>query len=1102
MASESWALGLLELITVINSSANGQGLDLAEMRPFRWRRGAESRSDPSPSDYSATSCSSSSSSSSRTIFPSGIKQLHCPLKSTVDIVFIHGLTGDRERTWTVEGASEPWPKTLLPSKLPTARILTFGYDAYVADWKSVVSQNRIANHAYNLLTSLAHYRDDDNTNEHPIIFVCHSLGGLICQDALNTARQRTERHLQAIFRSARGIIFLGTPHHGAGLAVWAERLSRYIGVVKQMNSKILEVLRADSEVLARVQDGFHTMVRARSQEGYQPIEISCFYEELPLQGVGLVVPQDSAIIPGYIPIGIHSNHMDMGKFATADDPGFVSIYGELRRWVREMGKTGLAQENSSASDSVRESQTAPGEQNRDEIPTSQFIVPYPNNSQFVGRSEILERLKSQLGHQAPCTNDQTHRRLALCGLGGIGKTQIALAYVFWLRKTSPDVSIYWVHASSVERFRQAYAEIAEVCQIPGYDDPKADILSLLKRWLEHKNGGRWFMVIDNADNAELFCRPTEPADTVGEKYLGQYIPESAHGTVLVTTRNKQLGLRLVEGIRTRLIEVGKMGDVDCCELLRTWLDPSLVAAEKLSILASRLEQLPLALAQAAGFIQENTINLDSYLHLLDQGDQSFIGLLSEEFATVGRDSGMPHAVAATWMLSFEQIERHNPLAGQLLLFMSLFDRQAIPMEFLSHFSHFHPNCTQLQLTKALGILKAFSLITEENGQSLYMHRLVQLVTQKWLSRKGIMTQFVEKALLTVSRYYPYGSFETREKCATYLPHVQAVLKLDGTKSRDEDIARASLLHCTAALFSLRGQLDLAEEVQIRATEILERVLGPTHPNTLTSMNNLAGIYNEQAQLDKAKSLCAKVMEIRKTVLGPEHPETLQSMSILSTIHWGQGQWKEAESLEMQAMEIRKTVLGPEHPDMLQAMANLATVYYSQDRWKEAQSLLAQVLGVEKTVFGPEHPVTLNTMSNLASTYYRQGQQEEAESFSRQALEAQRAVLGPNHPDTIRSVSNLGSVYAAQGRWKEAESLALQALEWRKTVLGPNHPDTAFSMSRLAQAWESQGRIDEALQLMEDCVQVRSRVLGLDHPTMAESIAAVDRLRGEAGRRTE
>ncbi|KAE8142283.1 hypothetical protein BDV38DRAFT_295081 [Aspergillus pseudotamarii] len=251
----------------------------------------------------------------RKAFPAGLKLLCGPNDGTIDIVFVHGLTGDRDATWTAPGAEEPWPKTLLPSKLPTARIFTFGYDAYVADWRSVVSRSLIANHAYNLLASLSNYRENDAT-------------------ALFTSKQRPEPHLHNILRSTRGIIFLGTPHHGASLAKWADFVCRSISLVKQTNSEIVNVLKRDSEVLARIQDGFHTMVRS---VGPPPIEVTCFYEEVPVLGVGLVVPQDSAVLPGYVPIGIHSNHMDMTKFSSVDDPGFMAICGELRRWSKDTG---------------------------------------------------------------------------------------------------------------------------------------------------------------------------------------------------------------------------------------------------------------------------------------------------------------------------------------------------------------------------------------------------------------------------------------------------------------------------------------------------------------------------------------------------------------------------------------------------------------------------------------------------------------------------------------------------------------------------------------------------------------------------------------------
>ncbi|KAF2497385.1 hypothetical protein BU16DRAFT_457660 [Lophium mytilinum] len=294
------------------------------MESVRWFLGSKRKAEDA--ERSTSSSTSSTSGKRRKSFPSGIKLLHASENSVVDIIFVHGLTGDREKTWTAKGAASPWPHTLLAAKVPNTRILTFGYDAYVSDWKGMVSKNRIGNHAMNLLSA----------DTRPIIFVCHSLGGLVCEDALVQAGQRPEDHLRSILHSTHGIVFLGTPHHGSGLAQWAEQIARSIGVLKQTNPEIIAVLKRDSEVLARIQDGFHTMIRSRSKEGLRPIEITCFYEELPLPSIGEVVPRHSAILPGYIPIGIRSNHMDMTKFESEDDPGFTAVAGELSRWAKDV----------------------------------------------------------------------------------------------------------------------------------------------------------------------------------------------------------------------------------------------------------------------------------------------------------------------------------------------------------------------------------------------------------------------------------------------------------------------------------------------------------------------------------------------------------------------------------------------------------------------------------------------------------------------------------------------------------------------------------------------------------------------------------------------
>ncbi|KAK4119398.1 hypothetical protein N657DRAFT_650215 [Parathielavia appendiculata] len=229
------------------------------------------------------------------------------------------------------------------------------------------------------------------------------------------------------------------------------------------------------------------MVKARSREGQGQIDITCFFEELPLPGVGQVVPQHSAILPGYIPIGIHSNHMDMARFVSADDPGFTAVCGELRRWIKQIDTSERRHREPPASDHTGRSGDG---QDGCTSSAARFLVPYTSNPDFVGRSDILELLKSQLGHGQPLTGGASQPRACLHGLGGIGKTQIALAYAFWLRETHPDVSVFWVHASSAERFRQAYGFLAQECQVPGYDDPKTDVLQLVKRWLERKDCGR------------------------------------------------------------------------------------------------------------------------------------------------------------------------------------------------------------------------------------------------------------------------------------------------------------------------------------------------------------------------------------------------------------------------------------------------------------------------------------------------------------------------------------------------------------------------------------------------------------------------------------
>ncbi|THC94020.1 hypothetical protein EYZ11_006492 [Aspergillus tanneri] len=267
-------------------------------------------------------------------FPDGIKVLYDCSDAAVDICFIHGLTGDRDNTWTAHGHSTPWPKTLLPPNLYQARIITYGYDAYIAR-KSVASSNRLIDHAINLLNDLTDDRDSRNASSRPLIFVAHSLGGLVCKKAILLSRHNPEPHLRGVFDCTKGVIFMGTPHKGAWMADWAKIPASALGLVKSTNVMLLDILQRDDQLLESIQIDFLAMIRELRESG-RGLEITCFFEELPLPYVGKVVSKESATFEGYSSRSIHANHKDMTKFASAEENGLRRLLGELNRWVSQV----------------------------------------------------------------------------------------------------------------------------------------------------------------------------------------------------------------------------------------------------------------------------------------------------------------------------------------------------------------------------------------------------------------------------------------------------------------------------------------------------------------------------------------------------------------------------------------------------------------------------------------------------------------------------------------------------------------------------------------------------------------------------------------------
>lgn len=268
-------------------------------------------------------------------FPDGVKVLCNPPDAVVDICFIHGLSGNREGTWTAKGQDAPWPALLLPPIL-SARISTYGYNAYLVRKGAGVaaaapSANRLLDHAANFLLDLTNDRAACRATGRPLVIVAHSMGGLVCKQALLLSRGHPDAHFHDMADSLRGIVFMGTPHRGSWMANWGATPASVLSVFRPTNVSLLDVLETESQFLEAAQDQFLSLLRRQLESG-AGVEITCFFEELPSFGSMAVVPKESAILEGYRHFSIHATHAGMVKFASADDTGFKRVSGELLRW--------------------------------------------------------------------------------------------------------------------------------------------------------------------------------------------------------------------------------------------------------------------------------------------------------------------------------------------------------------------------------------------------------------------------------------------------------------------------------------------------------------------------------------------------------------------------------------------------------------------------------------------------------------------------------------------------------------------------------------------------------------------------------------------------
>lgn len=688
-------------------------------------------------------------------------------------------------------------------------------------------------------------------------------------------------------------------------------------------------------------------------------------------------------------------------------------------------------------------------------------IPYSRNPFFLGRESELLRI-----HQNLQTGQATAHALpqAISGLGGIGKTQLALEYAY--RYHQDYAAVLWARAESSDALISSYIALATLLQLPERKAKTQEAtVWAVKTWLQtHRD---WLLILDNADELTL---------------LTDFLPPSLGGHLLLTTRAAATGQ-----IAHRL-EIETLGPAHGALLLlrRATLIAHDATLEQTSqeerVLALQISRelggLPLALDQAGAYLEETGMDLEQYWQIYQQHRTDLLqrrGNLAVDY---------PAPVATTWSLSFQRVEEKNPAAAELLRLCAFLAPDAIPEEFLIAGASLGPDAIPGDImiagalfkpvlapvaadtfrhNQVIESLRAYSLIRRDpREKTLSIHRLVQAVIQNQLSEEERHT-WAERVVLMVYAVLPLARYATWSQWERLLPQalaaVQWIERYHLMGARVEHV-----LFETAFYLRDRVRYAEAELLYQRLLHIQEQRLGPEHFEMAYSLNNLADLYHQQGKYAEAEPLYWRALHIFEQWLGPEHPQVTDPINNLANLYRDQGKYAEAKPLYWRALSILDPKKASWHPKVASFLCSLAKLYYLQGKYAEAERLYRRALAICEQQFEPEHPQVTYPLNGLADLYRQRGEYMEAEQFYQRALHIREQALGVQHPETAKTIHGLAWLREAQGNHEEAKSLYTRALAICEQALGAHHPQTTETRTHLIALLHARGQHEEAAKL--------------------------------------
>jgi len=755
---------------------------------------------------------------------------------------------------------------------------------------------------------------------------------------------------------------------------------------------------------------------------------------------------------------------------------------------------------------------------------------------FKGREDMVEKLRSALGAGKTAAITQVH---AIHGLGGVGKTRLAVEYAWRMLEEGRYWGVFFVVADTEANLNTNLANLAGLLNLPEKNSKEQPIIvEAVLRELERRTG--WLIIFDNVDSNES-----------AESLRDEILPRLSTGGVLMTSRRSNWPDDIAD------LPIDKLAEPDAVAYIIEKTESNRSKSTDDEALAKQvaceLDCLPVALEQAGGYINQRRIGFSTYLKELNKSCEKVLSWHNKDLVKY------PVAVLSTWQTTEVHL---GPPERTILRLASFLAPEAIPVELFESQPELIISAGKLLLEEKDQSSKSRKLEKEFNVRDLLanlaswsmitltedrftIHRLVQDSIRLSIPKNNIKN-WAELALSLVNEYIPSDpspsdvrswhiwteielhtstlvahadSFGITEPTTRLMNELGVYLKSRAIYNQAEPLYRRALemgeksfgkdhptvaicLNNLALLLKDTNRPKEAEPLMRRALEINEKSFGKDHPKVAIRLNNLAVLLQDTNRLKEAEPLMRRALEIDEKSFGKEHPNVARDLNNLAQLFGATNRLKEAEPLMRRVINIWEKSLDPEHPNVAAALNNLAALLKATNRLKEAEPLYRRALEIDEQSFGKDHPRVATELNNLAALLGATNRLKEAEPLMRLALQIDERSFGKDHPNVARDLNNLAQLFGATNRLKEAEPLMRRALKIDEKSFGKDHPDVAIRLNNLALLLKTTGHFKEAEPMYRRALAIDEKSFGKDHPKVAIRLNNLAALFGATNRLKE